>query len=148
MNYVQYLTIGLLSANILVHAAATNPEPVSTPSTTQKKKAQRAESNLIVLSSEAQFNELINSGDVIVVVFSTTWCGYCKTLADTLNKVMPEYPNITFVKVDGDTFGALAKKYHVSAYPTGMVFKNGKKGNTFSGGQSATALRTFLNNVA
>ncbi len=106
----------------------------------------KAGSNLFELESEAQLNELIASGKLIVVDFFATWCGPCKRFLETLSKVAPEFSDVTFVKVNVDEFGGISKKYGVQALPTVKIFGNGntKPLESFTGAKSAAELRKLL----
>lgn len=58
----------------------------------------------------------------IVIDFSATWCGPCKTLSPILDELAKEYSGkITFYKVDVDKCKNLAQSYGISSVPT-MLF--------------------------
>src|SRR5438105_115479 len=75
--------------------------------------AKKAGNNLIALENEAQLNDLIASGTLVVVDFFATWCGPCRQFGPVFEQVSSEFPNITFVKVDSDQFNELVKSYGV-----------------------------------
>src|SRR4029078_9147106 len=65
---------------------------------------------------------------IVMVDFSTSWCGFCKKLdAETFSnhKVKSFLKEKTIaIKVDGDKEKALVAKYKVPGYPT-LVFVDG-----------------------
>lgn len=78
------------------------------------------------LENEADFDEVIKSGNVVIDFFAT-WCGPCRIMGRVLEEVEKDYPNITFLKVDTDQFQALAMEYGVVSIPTLVAYKNGEK---------------------
>lgn len=73
------------------------------------------------------------SNKPMMVDFYTTWCGWCKKLdSDTYtnSQVVELSQKFVTVKVDGDKYPDLVKKYKVNGYPT-IVFLN-SKGNEVS----------------
>lgn len=71
------------------------------------------------LINEKEFNEEI-AKDYILVDFFATWCGPCKMLAPTLEKL-----DIEVLKVDVDKYPSLAEHYGVMSIPTLVLFKKG-----------------------
>ena len=69
-----------------------------------------------------------DAGDKLVVVdFTATWCGPCQRIAPEFAKMAEDNPDCVFVKVDVDENEDVAQEQGVSAMPTFMYFKNGKK---------------------
>ena len=111
------------------------------------ESATKAGSNLIVLETEAQLNDLIASSKLILVDFFAPWCGPCKQFLSTLEKVAPEFSNVIFVKVNVDDFRVLASQYGVSSIPSIKIYANGditKSVQDFTGSKSPADLRKLL----
>ncbi len=71
--------------------------------------------------------EVLKSDKPVVVDFFATWCGPCKILAPTLDKIAAERADsLKIVKVDVDASPELAAQYGVRAMPTLMIFKDGE----------------------
>lgn len=82
-------------------------------------------SNVLHVNSQ-EFNEIISNNEVVFVDFFATWCGPCKMLAPSIDKLSEEYPNVKVVKVDVDQEPNLAMTYQVQSIPTLFTFKNGQ----------------------
>ncbi|KAJ6095574.1 Thioredoxin [Penicillium sp. IBT 16267x] len=92
--------------------------------------------SVINISSNEQFNSLLNSSRVVVADFYADWCGPCKAIApvyDSLARQLSRPNQITFTKINGDQQKDLAQAYSVRAYPTFIVFENGRKTQTVAG---------------
>ncbi|KIJ54429.1 hypothetical protein M422DRAFT_241672 [Sphaerobolus stellatus SS14] len=81
------------------------------------------------ISSFEQFNELINSGKVIVIDFWATWCGPCRVISPIYEKLADsgDYSGVEFYKVDVDSQEQISSEVGIRAMPTFAVFKDGKK---------------------
>ena len=71
--------------------------------------------------TETEFKELIN--DTIVVQFSATWCGPCKTLTKTIEQNEDKF-NVPFYKIDIDDASQLAQALGIRSVPTIIRFEN------------------------
>lgn len=88
-----------------------------------------------VLNREYTKNDdLDTSNDVVVILFFTEWCPYCKSAMPEWNK-FTDYVNeansinnfkITLNKIDCDKYEKLADKYKIEAYPTIKLLYKGK----------------------
>eukprot|EP00277_Geminigera_cryophila_P012559 CAMPEP_0179453064 /NCGR_PEP_ID=MMETSP0799-20121207/36834_1 /TAXON_ID=46947 /ORGANISM="Geminigera cryophila, Strain CCMP2564" /LENGTH=136 /DNA_ID=CAMNT_0021249381 /DNA_START=58 /DNA_END=465 /DNA_ORIENTATION=- len=91
------------------------------------------------------FQQLLadNTGGLVVVDFTATWCGPCKAIAPTLEALADEYTHVTFVKVDVDDNNETAAACNVKSMPTFQFFKKGSLIHTVSGAD-ANALRAAV----
>jgi thioredoxin 1 len=81
---------------------------------------------------------------ISLVKFAATWCAPCKTVASTIEKVQPEFEDISFQEVDVDDDSMLAKNYKIRSVPTVIVFKDGIEYTRVMGALKAEALRKIL----
>jgi len=75
----------------------------------------------------ASFDEAIAGDKPVLVDFFATWCGPCRMIAPSVEKVAAEFEGSAIVgKVDVDEEPALAQRFGVMSIPTLIVLKGGK----------------------
>ncbi|HEY4530130.1 MAG TPA: thioredoxin [Luteimonas sp.] len=79
------------------------------------------------IESALQFNtEVLTSELPVLVDFYADWCGPCKVVLPMLEAIEPEYTGrMTFVKVNSEQVGDIARQYHVRSLPTILILKGG-----------------------
>ena len=78
--------------------------------------------------------EVLKSDQPVLVDFWADWCGPCKMLAPTIDKLAHDYAGRVKVgKVDTDSNREVSMKYGISAIPTVILFKNGQVAQKFVG---------------
>ncbi len=60
----------------------------------------------------------------VVIDFFATWCGPCKKIAPTYEKLSETFTNVSFFKVDVDESPELVNIYDISAMPTFIFLKD------------------------
>lgn len=80
--------------------------------------------------SESDLN--IDSG-VCAVKFSATWCGPCKKMEPTVEKLELEFKSAKFLSVDVDDSPSIAQKYKIRTLPTILILKDGQEINRVTG---------------
>lgn len=73
----------------------------------------------------------------VVIDFFATWCGPCKRIAPTFEKLAEAFPNVTFLKVDVDEAPELVNTFDVSAMPTFVFLKDGNEVKRVEGADMA-----------
>ena len=73
------------------------------------------------------FNDVINSGTLVLVDFYATWCQPCKMMHPVLEQVKGELGDrIRIIKIDVDKQSATANQYRIQSVPTLMLFRHGE----------------------
>ena len=78
-------------------------------------------------ANSEQLEQLIAREKLVLVDYTATWCGPCKVVAPTIDRLATEYGDrTTVVKVDIDKNRESAKKYGIKSIPAVLVFKDGE----------------------
>ncbi|XP_051145426.1 probable protein disulfide-isomerase A6 [Andrographis paniculata] len=106
-------------------------------------------SDVVVLTPE-NFDEIVlDEKKDALVEFYAPWCGHCKNLAPTYEKVATAFKldeDVVIANIDADKYRDLAEKYGVSGFPTLKFFpKNNKAGEDYDGGRDVDDFVTFIN---
>ncbi|KAI1503606.1 thioredoxin-like protein [Biscogniauxia marginata] len=108
----------------------------------------------VQMLTDSSFEETIGGDKHVFVAFTAPWCGHCKNLAPTWEKLAEDFinePSIVIAKVDAeaDNSKATANAQGVSSYPTIKFFPKGStEGEAYNGGRSEENLISFLNEKA
>lgn len=131
-NFATLLVVLTLSS-----AAAFSPTP--NPATRHSSASFRTALDAVVdIGSEKAFDNTIKkAGDSLVVIdYSTTWCGPCKVIAPKFEEFSEKYPDAVFLKVIGDASpdaSKLMKREGVRSVPSFHYFLNGEKVDVVNG---------------
>lgn len=78
--------------------------------------------------TDENVKEIIESGKPVVIDFWATWCGPCKAMGPTIDKLAEEYEGkVVIGKYNIDEEGDLSTEYRIMSIPTILFFKDGKK---------------------
>ena len=79
-------------------------------------------------TNSAEFDSAIQTAPVAMVDFWATWCGPCKMLAPTIEKIGESSGGKALIaKVDVDQCQDLAARFGIMSIPTVVFFQNGKE---------------------
>jgi len=87
---------------------------------------------------------------LILVDFYADWCGPCKTLSPSLEKITSDTTEtggkeVDLVTIDTDVQAELAQKYQIRSLPTVTAFKGGKPLGHFVGAIPPPQLKKVVN---
>lgn len=103
--------------------------------------------HFVEVTDETYEKELVVN-EPVLVKFSATWCGPCKTLAPILDELASEYiGRIKFINVDIDKTSSIAPKYGIRAVPTILFIKDGHVLNTLVGSQTRSRVQLALDTL-
>jgi thioredoxin 1 len=85
-----------------------------------------------MITTDNNFNEVINSNDLVLVDFWADWCGPCKMLSPILDEIADER-GLLVGKLNVDENPAKMEEYSVHSIPTMVLFKSGQPVKTIIG---------------
>lgn len=82
---------------------------------------------MALLITDANFEELLNSGKPMVVDFWAEWCGPCRMVAPIIDELSEAYAGrVTIGKMDVDDNNDVVAQFGIRNIPTILFFKDGK----------------------
>lgn len=154
--YYKHITVAVLLISGSILLSTSQPAPAveaKAPRAKEQRQPQKAVAAkkvkggaVIAIKNEAQYNEIISGGGLVVVDIYASWCGPCKQFAPIYEQVAASLSNVTFVKIEGDAAGFenLVEKLNVRGYPTVLVFKNGKQIGQYRGDRTVAAFSEYI----
>ena len=83
-------------------------------------------SNVIELNDSNFDDEVLKSDLPVLVDFWAEWCGPCKMIAPSVEKISEEYSDKLKVgKLDVDSNPNISSTFGIRSIPTLLIFKNG-----------------------
>lgn len=82
-------------------------------------------SNIIELETD-KFKDFINQ-DKVIIEFFATWCGPCKNLLQTLEKLSQETKEVKFAKINIENCSEVCNEFAIRGVPTIIYFEKGKE---------------------
>ncbi|MEC3663070.1 thioredoxin family protein [Bacillus subtilis] len=79
------------------------------------------------ITTNEQFNELIQSDKEIIVKFYADWCPDCTRMNMFIGDILEEYNQNDWYELNKVELPDLAEKYQVMGIPSLLIFKNGEK---------------------
>ena len=77
--------------------------------------------------TDANFEELVNSGKPMVLDFWAEWCGPCRMVAPIIDELATEYEGrVTIGKMDVDNNNDVVAQFGIRNIPTVLFFKDGQ----------------------
>ena len=100
------------------------------------------------IKSNKQFNDLVRQEKPVLIDFYADWCGPCKMLMPTVEKLAKEFDgSVKIQKLDIDKNPEIADKFKVKSIPTLLFIKDQKIIERINGMTSETNLRKKLKSM-
>ena len=85
-----------------------------------------ASSNVVIVNDANWEKEVLQSDKPVLVDFWAAWCGPCRALAPTIDRLADKYAGqVKVAKLDTDAAPETATRYRISGIPNVMVFNGG-----------------------
>lgn len=92
--------------------------------------------------------EVMESNVPVLLYFSATWCGPCRTQLPILEKWSADNSQIKVVKIDVDQSPRTTKEHDIKSIPTLILVKEGKELSTKKGLTKPEQLNEMLELLA
>ncbi len=102
--------------------------------------------NKPVSLNDDNFDEVVVNSDIAIIVdFWAPWCGPCKMMAPTFEKVALKSPlKMLFAKVNTEDEQQLGARFSIRSIPTLIIFKSGKEVHRVSGALDERSLSSLV----
>ncbi|XP_023002551.1 thioredoxin H-type-like [Cucurbita maxima] len=90
---------------------------------------------------DAHLAKAKESGKLIVVDFTASWCGPCRTIAPYFSELAKNHPGVVFLKVDVDELNTVATEWEINAMPTFVFMKRGETVHKIVGADKSALLK-------
>lgn len=85
-----------------------------------------------------------------LVKFYAPWCGHCRRLAPTYEKVAEHFhrssssPSVSVGRIDATAHPGLAAPFDIRGYPTILLLRGGDKIESYTGARTFNAIKEFV----
>ena len=91
-----------------------------------------------------EYQELILGSKPVLVDFWAPWCGYCRRIGPSLDKLADSREDVLIVKINIDEEPQLASDERIEVIPTLVLFKEGMELGSIVAPESKARIEGFL----
>jgi thioredoxin 1 len=95
------------------------------------------------VTSEEEFNQILQDNETVIYDFSAEWCGPCRFIEPIVMRLSEEYSNVKVCKIDVDKVSKVAESQGIRAMPTFKLYKNGQLVNEVIGSDKRAVENLF-----
>ncbi|MBD2114759.1 MULTISPECIES: nucleoside monophosphate kinase [Cyanophyceae] len=101
-----------------------------------------------LIRDEAELDALLASEPLLVVDCMASWCGSCKQVMPSIDKLAEVYGDSVMVrKIDFDANRQITKRFELKGIPAVMFFKDGERTETLTGIKSYQEYNAAVNRL-
>ena len=97
--------------------------------------------------NDSNYGGEIPSNGLVIIDFYAEWCGPCKVLTPTLEKLSEINKNVTFLKVNVDESPEYSSANNIRSVPTMVFIKDGVVVDRLSGNHSEVSIQNKINTL-
>lgn len=97
-----------------------------------------------IKSVEEFVSQVTEAEGKVLVEFWASWCGPCKALMPTVEKLDEELSEVSFVKVSIEDVPELSQTYGIRTIPTLILFEDGELVDRITGTVPEDAIRELI----
>jgi len=79
----------------------------------------------MITRNDSDVQQLLDENQRVIIMFSASWCGPCKTFKPKFQNISLENPDVVFAYCDIEETNALATELEIQSVPTVVGFLNG-----------------------
>lgn len=129
----------------VAHLAEGGPRPAASKPQPSVATASTSASDVPLVLTDATFADAVNGPRPVLVDFWAPWCGPCRMVAPSVERLAREYAGRAVVaKLNVDENPATSQRFRVQGIPTLLIFKEGKVVDQIVGAQPYDALNQRL----
>ena len=139
-DWAKYL-LGATVAVLIMALFYPCPKPIGI-----KLLPSKDSSNLNLVLENFSVEDAMKSDKPVIVLFSQSWCGYCKKIKPTWKSFSDKYKKIKVIEIDCGKYPDIAKKHNITGYPTIKYCPKGIKSQEhvpYQGDRSLDSLIAF-----